>query len=115
MTNNPKYRNDDLVAVVWPRQSELLVRHDAKTWEAVAQGEWAMDPKKADRVRVLVAVFDDVVVGAWSVRGATHTARVPDGKSRTVSRSTFDTVPDARLGYLVGGPPPLARRRNPQS
>jgi hypothetical protein len=74
-----------------------------------------MDPSKGDRVRVLVAVFDDVVVGAWAVRGATHETAVPEGKSRTVNRTTFNTVDDPRLDYLVGGPAPLPRQRNPQA
>jgi hypothetical protein len=76
---------------------------------------WEMDAGKADRVRVLVAVFDDVVIGAWEVTGATHEAEIPEGKTRMVSRSTFDTAYDARLDYLVGGPSPRARQRNPQA
>lgn len=110
-----KYLGDDLVAVVWPNQSELLVRVGERTWEEAARGAWAMDAEKADRVRVLVAVFDDIVVGAWRVTNAIHQAEIPEGKTRMVSRSTFETAADASLDYLVGGPSPRARQRNPQA
>jgi hypothetical protein len=115
MVNKIKYRDDDLVAVVWPRRSESLVRTARVTWETVARGRWAMDPAKADRVRVLLAVFDDVVKGAWAVTGVTHQVEVPAGKSRQVSRSEFDVVHDRQLDYLVEGASPLGRRRNPQA
>jgi hypothetical protein len=110
-----KYLSDDLVAVVWPNQSELLVRVGERTWEEVACGAWAMDAEKADRVRVLVAVFGDKVVGAWAVTNATHQTEIPEGRTRMVSRSTFETAADARLDYLVDGPSPRARQRNPQT
>jgi hypothetical protein len=106
---------DDLVAVVWPNQSEPLVRFGAMTWDVAARGAWAMDSEKADRVRVLIAVFDDIVVGAWEVTNATHEAEIPEGKTRMVSRSTFEMAADARLDYLVGGPSPRTRQRNPQA
>jgi len=115
MKRTKKYLGDDLVAVVWPNQSESLVRAGEMTWIEVARGAWAMDAEKADRVRVLIAVFDDVVVGAWAVTNATHQAEIPEGKTRRVSRSTFETAADARLDYLVGGPSPRARQRNPQA
>ena len=115
MHNTFMYRDDDLVAVVWPRRSEPSVRSGEMTWEEAAREAWAMNPHKADRVRVLVAVFDDVVMGAWAVRGAAHQAMVPAGKSRSVSRSRFDTADDPRLDYLIGLPSPLVRRRNPQA
>ena len=110
-----KYLSDDLVAVVWPNQSESQVRAGEKTWEEVARGAWAMDAEKADRVRVLVAVFDDIVVRAWAVTNATHHTEIPEGKTRRVSRSTFEITAEARLDYLVGGPSPRARQRNPQA
>src|ERR1700722_17754240 len=100
MTDTTNYEGNSLVLVVWPRQSEPLVRAGYRTWEEVSRRAWAMDPSKGDRVRVLVAVFDDVVVGAWAVRGATHETAVPEGKSRTVNRTTFNTVDDPRLDYL---------------
>ena len=115
MKRTKNYQSDDLVAVVWPRQSASLVRAEERTWEQVACSAWAMDPGKADRVRILVAVFDDVVVGAWEVTNTTHQAEIPEGKTRMVSRSTFETADDARLDYLVGGPSPRARQRNPQA
>lgn len=115
MTNTMKYQEDDLVAVVWPRQSQALVNFGAMTWEDAARGGWAMESGRADRVRILIAVFEDIVVGAWGVRGATHQAEIPDGKSRMVNRSWFETVDDARLSYLIGGRSPRPRQRNPQA
>jgi hypothetical protein len=41
---------------------------------------------------VLVAVFDDIAVGAWTVTNAIHQAEIPEGKTRMVSRSTFETA-----------------------
>jgi hypothetical protein len=115
MINKTKYIADDLVAIVWPRQSEAAVRAGSMTWEEAASGAWAMDPDKATRVKILLAVFDDVIERAWKVVGSTHHAEVPEGKARTVSRSTFEIVEDSRLAYLVGSPSPLTRRRNPQA
>ena len=115
MKRMKKYLGGDLVAVVWPNQSEPLVRAGEMTWEEAARGAWAMDAEEANRVRVLVAVFDDIVVGAWSVTNAIHQAEIPEGKTRMVSRSTFETAADARLDYLVRGPSPRARQRNPQA
>lgn len=115
MTDTNNYQGGDLVAVVWPRQSEPLVRAGHMTWEEAAREAWAMEIAKADRVRVLVAVFDDVVVGAWAVAGVTHETVVPEGKTRRVNRSSFDTVDDSRWSYLVGGPSPRPRQRNPQA
>ena len=116
MKQTKKYLGDDLVAVVWPNQSEPRVRAREMTWEQAARGAWAMDPEKADRVRVLIAVSkEDIVVDAWAVTNATHQAEIPEGKTRMVSRSTFETAADARLDYLVGGPSPRARQRNPQA
>src|ERR1035437_6053831 len=103
MKRTKKYRGDDLVAIVWPNQSEPLVRAKEMTWEEAACAAWAMDAEKADRVRVLVAVFD---AGAGGVPNAPHQAGVPGAKTRMVSRSTFETADDARLNYLVGGPSP---------
>jgi hypothetical protein len=115
MTNTASYQGDDLAAIVWPRQSEPLVRAGHMTWEEAAREAWAMEMAKADRVRILVAVFDDEVVGAWSVAGVSHETVVPEGKTRRVNRSSFETVDDPRLSYLVGGPSPRPRQRNPQA
>jgi hypothetical protein len=115
MVNKTRYASDQLVAVVWPRQSEPDVRAGRTTWQIAASEAWAMDPGKADRVGVLLAVFEEVVVGAWGVSGAMHESAVPPGKTRKVSRSAFDTFIDPRLDYLVGTPSPLPRRRNPQA
>jgi hypothetical protein len=115
MTTTKKYKDSDLVAVVWPRQSQVAVEAGETTWAEASRGDWAMDPKKADRVKALVAVHDDVVVGAWAVSGATHTKRAPVGKSREVNRSRFNIVEEPRLAGLVGGPSPHPRQRNPQT
>jgi len=115
MTDTLKYASTDLVAVVWPRQNEPRVTAGDARWEEVSRGAWAMDPAKADRVRILIAVNDDVITGAWAVTDASHDAEIPAGKSRMVSRSTFTTAADPRLDYLTGTPSPLARRRNPQA
>ena len=50
-----------------------------------------------------------------AVTNAIHQAEIPEGKTRMVSRSTFETAADARLDHLVGGPSPRARQRNPQA
>jgi hypothetical protein len=60
-------------------------------------------------------VDDDVIKDAWAVNGCSHEMFTPIGKSRPVSRSTFDTAEDPRLAPLIGQPSPLSRRRNPQS
>lgn len=100
---------------MWPRQSEPAVTAGYSTWEEAARKAWAMDPDKADRVRILIAVHDDVIVGVWSVVGVAHEASIPEGKTRMVSRSAFTTEADERLDFLVGTPSPKARQRNPQS
>jgi hypothetical protein len=115
MNNNIKYYGDDLVALVWPRQSQAQVAAQQMTWEEASRSAWAMEREKANRVRVLIAVFDDIVVGAWSVTSADHWTEVPAGKTRAVNRSEFTTVEDDRLTYLVGGPTPRPRQRNPQT
>jgi hypothetical protein len=110
-----KYYPTDLACYVWPRQSAPAVLAGTLTWEEAAREAWAMAPAKADRVSVLAAVHDDVVMDAWSVVGAQHDIIVPAGKSRRVSRSKFTTVSDSRLSYLVGSPSTVPRRRNPQT
>ena len=115
MVHNLKYKNTDLVAVVWPRQNEPRVTAHEATWEEVSRGRWAMDPTKAERVRILVAIHDDVIRDAWAVTDVKHNAEVPAGKTRKVSRSTFTTAIDPRLAYLTGMDTPLPRRRNPQA
>jgi hypothetical protein len=115
MTRNWNYQPDDLVVVVWPRQSQPLVVAGDITWRQAASDAWAIEAEKADRATVLIAVHDDVIEGAWRVTGVTHTSEVPAGKTRKINRSAFDTVDDPRLAYLVKTPSWLERRRNPQT
>jgi hypothetical protein len=106
------------VAVVWPRQSAPRVLAGEITWQEAVSADWAvwaMEAEKADRATVLIAVHDDVIEGAWRVTGATHYLEVPQGKTRKVNRSHFDTVDDPRLAYLMKTPSWLGRRRNPQT
>lgn len=118
MTSNPKYQPDDLVVVLWPRQSQPRVAAGEITWKDAASADWArwaIEAEKADRATVLVAVHDDVIEGAWRVTGVTHHPEVPQGKTRVINRSHFQTVDDPRLAYLVKTPSWLVRRRNPQT
>jgi hypothetical protein len=115
MKKNTKYQADDLVAVVWLHQTGPRVRAGEMTWEEAASEAWAMDADKADRVRILLGVFEDEIQGAWAATGAQHRAEVPEGKTRVVNRSVFHTAADPRLAFLVGMPSPVASRRNPQT
>jgi hypothetical protein len=118
VTDNFKYQPDDLVVVVWPRQSAPRVLAGEITWQEAASAEWArwaIEAEKAERATVLVAVHDDVIEGAWRVTGADHHAEIPPGKTRVINRSHFETVEDPRLAYLVKTPSTLLRRRNPQT
>ncbi|PZS30312.1 MAG: hypothetical protein DLM61_11075 [Pseudonocardiales bacterium] len=115
MATKNKYQADDLVAAVWLHQTGPRVLADEMTWEEAASERWAMDADKADRVRVLIGVFQDQIQGAWAVTGAEHHAEVPEGKTRVVNRSLFKTAEDPRLAYLVGMPSPVTSRRNPQT
>ncbi|TQJ29873.1 hypothetical protein [Microbacterium sp. SLBN-146] len=74
-----------------------------------------MEAAKAERVRVLVSVFEDTIIGAWRVTGSVSILAQPEGKSRRVNRATFSTVDDPRLHYLWGQPSQVPRRRNPQT
>lgn len=114
MTNTKSYYADDLALVVWPRQSEPAVASGQISWEEAARSAWAMDADKANRVTILVAVFDDKIVGAWAATPQEPEISIPAGKSRNVSRSSFVTTADDRLSYLVGNSSPWHRRRNPQ-
>ncbi|NYF18196.1 hypothetical protein HDC37_003052 [Microbacterium sp. AK009] len=117
MTENLKiYEPTDLVLFVWPRQSELEIRAGgARSRQEAASNAWAMDRTKAERVSVIVSVFDDRIIGAWAVAEAHPTTATPEGKTRKVTRVRFDTYVDPRLSYLVGQTSQLKRRRNPQS
>jgi hypothetical protein len=118
MAHNFMYQPDDLVVVIWPRQSQSRVLAGEITWQEAASAEWskwAIEAEKADRATVLIAVYDDVVEGAWRVTGATHYPEIPLGKTRVINRSHFQTVEDPRLTYLEKTPSPLPRRRNPQT
>jgi hypothetical protein len=60
---------------VWPRQNAPRVFAGEITWQDAASGlgtAWAMDEEKADRVRLLLAVHDDVIEGAWRVTAVSH-------------------------------------------
>jgi hypothetical protein len=115
MESNPKYLSSDLVAIVWPRQSEPAVRAGEMTWEEAAGGEWAIDSAKAERSKVLVAIHDDVVVGAWRVTAVVNRKVQPVGKGRHMNRSRFVLVAEPRLTGIVGARSPYPRRRNPQT
>jgi hypothetical protein len=110
-----KYQASDLVAVVWLHQTGPRVLAGEMTWEDAASEAWAMEADKADRARILIGIFENVIRGAWGVAGAEHHAEVPEGKKRKVNRSLFKTVEDPRLAYLVGAPAPMSSRRNPQT
>lgn len=75
----------------------------------------AMDKAKADRVRVVVSVYNGTITGAWGVAGSASTLEAPKGKTRRVNRASFETYGDPRLAYLVGQPSQLGPRRNPQT
>jgi hypothetical protein len=115
MSDTSSFRPDDLVLIVRPNQSQPAVASGLTTWQQAASGGWAMDASKGARVRVLLAVHNRLVVGAWRVVSVTHRAEVPEGKSRAVSRSTFETVADDRLRFLIGSESPKEPRRNPQT
>jgi hypothetical protein len=117
MIDTFKYKPDDLAAIVWPRQNAPRVFAGEISWQEAVSGSdtgWAIDVEKADRVRVLIAVHDDVIEDACRVIAATHHAEIPQGKTRKINRSHFDTVQDPRLAFLRKAPSPLLRRRNPQ-
>uniref|UniRef100_UPI003F49377A hypothetical protein n=1 Tax=Amycolatopsis sp. CA-151526 TaxID=3239921 RepID=UPI003F49377A len=112
-----RYHPDDYVAVVRPLQLAPLVLAGKITWQEAASGPdtgWAMSEEKAERVRVLLAMHEDAIEGAWRVTGATHHSEIPKGKTRPVNRTRFETVPDDRLDYLLKTPSPKALPRNPQ-
>ncbi len=110
------YDSTDLVLVVWPRQSEIAIQQGfAISREEAARGAWAMDREKAERVRLILSIHNDEIIGAWAVTGSTHVLEAPEGKTRRVNRSTFETQEDPRLGFLLGHRSPLGRRRNPQA
>lgn len=109
------FRPTDLVLFVWPsRAAEHAETQDI--WRTDAAGTaWAMERAKADRVRVLVSVAVDTIVGAWRVTGSESTLTAPEGKTRRVNRSRFDIRDDPRLHYLVGQRSQVPHRRNPQT
>jgi hypothetical protein len=115
MPVTPRYDPNDLALVVRPRQSAPAVYAGRRTWEDAATGAWAMAQDKADRVRVLIAVHEEKVVGAWAVTDRSHDVAVPDGKSRNVSRSSFSTSADSRIAKLLDTPSQWPSQRNPVS
>jgi hypothetical protein len=110
------FEPNDLALFVWPRQSEIELRAGGgRSRKDAASSAWAMDRTKADRVRVVISVYDGIIVGAWSVNASTSTLEAPEGKTRRVNRASFDTYEDPRLAFLVGQPSQLGPRRNPQT
>ncbi|MFB8387765.1 hypothetical protein ACFC3F_11565 [Microbacterium sp. NPDC055910] len=106
----------DLVLFVWPSRIHAEPSQSEAVWREDAAGTaWAMERAKADRVRVLVSVAVDTIVGAWHVTGSESTLTAREGKTRRVNRSRFDMRDDARLHYLVGKRSQVPRRRNPQT
>lgn len=103
----------DLALIVWPGQPAARgVTAGSSSWESVSFGPWTMSAAKAENVRVLVAVHQDVVVGAWSVVGRSCKPWIaPTG--RTLHRCMFDTAADPTADRLVGHPSPQRSRRNP--
>ncbi len=88
------------------------------TWEEAASEAWAMNREKAERVKLLIAVFDGKVRGAWAAeRKKTIVLTVKNSGGRAVHRSTFTLTKDDCLAYLVGLPSPIEGklRRNPQA
>ena len=117
MDDTYKYEPDDLAAIVWPRQNAPRVFAGEITWQEAVSGPdtgWAIEVEKAEQVRVLVAVHEDVIEGAWRVIDVTHHSEIPEGKTRKINRSHFETVQDERLAFLFKAPSPILRRRNPQ-
>lgn len=111
------FEPNDLVLFVWPRQHETLRRAGGSlvSPQEAASEAWAMDAAKAERVRILVSVFEGTIVGAWAVSGVTNELRAPEGKTRRVNRASFETHDDPRLHYLTGRASQLGPRRNPQA
>lgn len=117
MTDIYKYDPEDLAAIVRPLQRAPRVLAGEITWQEAVSGPdtgWAITVDKADRVRVLIAVHEGAIVGAWRVVRATHHSAIPEGKTRPVNRTHFETVPDGRLDYLLEAPSPKPLPRNPQ-
>lgn len=117
MVGTTPYRTSSMVAVIWcPASMEETVAGGASWREEVSSARWWMDPRKADRVDILVAIGrDDGIVGAWRVVGVESTADSDPGLGRrsSHSRSRFDLVDDPELGFL-SGPSPWARTRQGQ-
>lgn len=105
----------DLVLFVWPSRASFELPPGAGTRSDAASSSWAMERAKAERVSILISVYDDVVIGAWAVTGTTSTLATPAGKSRRVNRAVFSTRDDPRLHHLLGRRSQVRRRRNPQT
>ena len=103
----------DLALIVWPGQAAAReISTGSSSWASVSRGPWTMSAVKAEQVRVLVAVQQDIVVGAWSVIGRSAEPWVaPTG--RTLHKCVFETDADPKAGLLVGHPSPQRSRRNP--
>lgn len=119
MASAKKYQPDDLVLVVWLHRTGPEVLAGEMTWEQAASESWAMSREKAEQVKLLIAVFDGAIRGAWAAeRKKTIPIKVTgSGGGRVVHRSTFTLTKDDRLAYLIGLPSPIdgTGRRNPQA
>lgn len=116
ITSELAFDPTDLVLFVWPHREHGQEHpdHDEARREA-ALTPWAMGSDKAERVRVLVSVAGDTIIGAWSVSGTTSVLTEPEGKTRRVNRATFDAHDDPRLHFLAGQRSQIRSRRNPQT
>lgn len=103
----------DLALIVWPGQATAQeVAAGSSSWESVSWGPWTMSAEKAENVQLLMAIRQDVVVGAWSVVGRSCKPWIaPTG--RTLHRCMFDTATDSAADQLVGHPSPQPTRQNP--
>lgn len=115
MAEKKKYQGDDLLLVVWPKQNAARVLAGELTWAEAACEAWAMGAAKAERVRILIAVHEGTIRGAWPVEAVSHEETRPVPGSRRVNRSSFTLGEDSGLGYFMGTASPLGARRNPQA
>lgn len=110
-----KFSGHDLVLFVWPSRTTADPARGQEWSHDAASSSWAMEAAKAERVRILVSVHDDIISDARRVTGSVSTLTKPAGKSRRVNRAIFSTLDDPRLHYLRGQPSQVPRRRNPQT
>lgn len=111
-----QFQPDDLALVVWLHRTGPGVLAGEESWADAASKEWAMSRLKAGEVKILIAVFDGTVRGAWAAERA-ESRLVKKSTGRIVWRSSFTLEEDDRLSYLIGLPSPIdgSGRRNPQA